>query len=385
MPRRPPRIVENKWNCTSCSTQNRGRDMKCKSCGSPKEKDEKYDLGDTSKTVTDQEMLKQAHAGVNWSCSYCQYDNRALGSDPRRHRCVLCGASRMDKADHQAPKPAALHTKAEVYAPRDPASYEAPVYVPKAASFAGSSFTGSQAKSRANLRVGALLILIGLVVAAVVGGLVWLFSPHEHDAQVTAIHWQYTRTLEERHTRSGSGWGHPGGAFNVRCNTRQRGTENCRPHDCRPHQESYDCDPYSCNCHESCHDLGNGYSSCSESCSTCYRTCTRTEYDTCYDQCPVYDDWCTYNYHEWVTEDHEVTSGNDHSVRWGTRLTAEVSIPQRITTNEQYTVNFSHEDDHWTYGPPTLAEFRRFNVGAVWDVKTNYAGMIWPVHPEPSR
>lgn len=369
-------IVENKWNCTSCRVQNLGRAMTCKSCGSPKEQDEKYILGDTTKEVKDSTRLHQAHAGRNWPCSFCRFDNRNF-----LERCEQCGADRFEKqpaTSEPRATPAPHQTKAQAYAPSRP---KIPTY--KVSPPLSDEFPPPDFRPRSSRSVFLALGAVGVVFF--IGLLIWLFSPHEHDAQVSSVHWTYTRTLEQRYTRDGSGWGHPAGAFDVHCSRRQRGTENCHPHDCNPHSVSYDCNPTQCNCRQSCSDLGNGYSSCQESCSTCYSTCSRTEYDTCYDQCPVYDDWCTYRYYEWVFQDREVTQGNDHAVRWGTRLTANASIPQRILQSEEYNVVFSQADDTWTYRPDTLAAFRLYEVGVVWDVKTNYAGMIWPVHPEPSR
>jgi hypothetical protein len=228
-----------------------------------------------------------------------------------------------------------------------------------------------------------LLAVFGsIAMALLIGGAVWLFAPHEHNATVSAVHWQYTMELQQRYTRHGSDWGSPPGAFNVSCERRQHGTEDCHPHDCNAHQVGHDCHGHDCNCHESCEDEGNGYSSCSEDCDTCYDTCYTTEYDTCYNQCPVYDDWCDYDYYQWVHVDTDITSGNDHEVHWGTRLVTDGSPTQRILTTEEYTVNFVQGEDHWTYSANTLGNFNRFNVGVVWDVKTNYAGMIWPQHVE---
>lgn len=219
-----------------------------------------------------------------------------------------------------------------------------------------------------------------MLISALVSFAVWAFVPHEHRATVTSLHWQYTRELQQRYTRHGEGWGSPPGAFNVSCERRQHGTEDCHPHDCNAHQVGHDCHGHDCNCHTSCEDEGNGYSSCSEDCDTCYDTCYSTEYDTCYDQCPVYDDWCSYNYYQWVHVDTEITSGGTHEVYWGTRLHADGSETQRILTSQEYTVTFVEAEDRWTFRPNSLANFDRFDRGVVWDVKTNYAGMIWPQH-----
>jgi type II secretory pathway pseudopilin PulG len=350
--------------------------MKCHSCGSPKEKDEKYRIEDTTTAVTDPNMLKQARAGRNWSCGYCRFDNRALFD-----RCEQCGADRYEKATD--PIPSTTIPLGPEFDEATSAKYSDTYKGP--GSFVGQNYV-TDVPTPSRLSGKAILIVLGVIgIVAVIAFFVWLFSPHEHDAQVASLRWQYTRTLEQRYTRHGEGWGTPAGAFDVSCHRRQRGTERCHPHDCNPHQVGHSCNPHDCACHTSCSESGNGYATCHESCSTCYDTCYTTEYDTCYDTCPVYDNWCSYNYYEWEVLDRERTSGTDHSVRWGTRLRADTSIPQRILTAEEYTVTFAQGEEHWTYSPSSLSDFNRYDVGAIWDVKTNYAGMIWPVHPEPSR
>jgi hypothetical protein len=75
-----------------------------------------------------------------------------------------------------------------------------------------------------------------------------------------------------------------------------------------------------------------------------------------------------------------VTQGNTQEDFWGTRLVANPAIPQRIISTAAYSVVFVEAEDHWTYVPENRDDFGRFIPGAEWDVKTNYAGMIWPQH-----
>ncbi len=402
--------VEVSWKCSSCGKENRGRDMKCVECGNPKDNSEKYDMSraTSAAAVTDPGLLAQAKAGPNWECDYCAYHNREVFAS-----CKQCGASNPDALEDGPPRcatcglttcPAAtdlLHgcvffpentPESQIEreftggdyrnAPQVKETVRPPPPKPRAESW--EDLQGEVYVQRSWTKTLTISLVVLLVLGAV-GVLIWVFMPHEHEARVSSIRWQYTRTLEQRFTRSGSGWGAPPGAFNTHCESRQRGTRNCNPHDCNPHQVSYDCRPHDCRCRTSCRNLNNGYASCSETCDTCYETCYRTEYDTCYDTCPVYDNWCTYNYHEWERRDREVTSGNDHSVRWGTRLRADRSIPQRIVTSEDYTVVFSQDGETWSYRPDTLRTFNQYNVGDVWLVETNLAGMVRPLHPEPSR
>jgi hypothetical protein len=359
--------------------------MTCPQCGNPKDKSEAYKQGDVNKPVTDAARLAEANAGPNWPCTFCKFDNRAL-----RPTCQQCGASRErfqetpDDPEKRWPFPKkppmesvnTNYRQAPVYRAKPPSP---PTVTKKVVPPDFEEPTPKFSRRPSKGLLGAFLAFVGVI--SVAGFFLWFFMPHEHSATVQSIHWEYTRELQTRVTLHGDGWGHPGDAFNVSCETRQHGTESCHPHNCNPHQVGHNCNGHDCNCHSSCHDEGNGYSSCSEHCSTCYDTCYSTEYDTCYDQCPVYDDWCEYDYYQWNHTDTEVTSGNTAEVYWGTRLVANPAIPQRIVSTSAYSVLFVEgPDKQWTYTPGTLDDFIQYVPGAEWDVKTNYAGMIWPQH-----
>ncbi|UJR78381.1 hypothetical protein [Sandaracinus amylolyticus] len=86
------RKIELTWVCTSCGHRNLGRFAECKACGSPKDASERYQMpGDTraAPTVSDPALLRLAHAGANWRCTFCGTESRALVAS-----CEHCGAQR---------------------------------------------------------------------------------------------------------------------------------------------------------------------------------------------------------------------------------------------------------------------------------------------------
>lgn len=354
------RIIENKWTCDSCQTVNRGRDMRCKSCGNPKEAGEKYVIPNSSSapTVVDPELLKMAAAAPHWECEYCGSQERALHGG-----CASCGAGRPEEPK-QGPGKRPPRTARRRSRPRQEA------YVPRGIP------TYQRGWSWGVIAAGAAGI------AALILLLLWLFMPHEESVQVAEISWEYTEHLKERVEKDGEGWDFqvPAGAHNVSCINKFYGTEDCNPYDCNPHEVGYDCNPYDCGCREVCTDLGNGFSSCDDVCSTCYEECSRTEYDTCYEQCDVYKDWCDYSYYEWPIIRTEKTTGSSHAVEWyGLKTTRP---HQKIVRIEEYQVSFSGEGKIWAYQPSDLGEFRAFEKGAEWIIKVNRAGQVWPQHEQ---
>jgi hypothetical protein len=367
-------IVENKWTCKSCNAQNLGRNMNCKNCGAKKAPDVEEQMGSPDDIpVTNTEMLKQANAGANWVCGYCGGQERNLNNE-----CKTCAGPKM--ADERTPvltviggtvtrKQSGSSTRQEIpYATvvQDGTYNIRPAW---------ASWGGIKEWITENpFKFVIILLSLGATVG-LVWFFIWLYTPKFVDTKVATIHWEYISNLRTQEIHHNGEWGHPGGkgfynepAFNVSCDSRYFGTEDCHPHDCRPHQVSYDCNcvSYECNCKKSCTNQKNGYSSCSESCSTCNRcrTCSRTEYDTCYDSCPVYRDWCEYDYKEWPVTKTLKTEGDDHKVYWPDLQPG--GSDQRLQEIELYQVKLICPGDEFEYKPANLVDFGRFNPGDFW-------------------
>lgn len=190
--------------------------------------------------------------------------------------------------------------------------------------------------------------------------------------------WIHIGRYEERLTRSGEGWGTPFGAFNESCRSKYYGTERCNPYKCNPHPESYQCNPRDCNCRTTCTSSKNGFSNCSETCSTCYSTCTRTVYDTCWHQCPVYKNWCTYNYYEWVARGERTLSGKSAKTMMWPDLGPE-NETHRLVKVPAYIVHFVDGKNKFSYAPDTADDFARFEDGQVWLCEKRVIGMFKPL------
>lgn len=345
-------VVENTWKCDSCGHENRGRDLVCASCGSPKEKHERYDTSGnaTAPEVTDQALVAAARAGKNWHCEFCGCDARAPHGG-----CANCGAGK--PIDPVADRPAERQ-------PRP--SFD----LPPPCSSGGAAV-------KALVALASVLALGGLVWLVV-----WLMAPREVTAKVTAVSWSCRADLYRRELKQGVGWrsSAPVAAFDMSCEKKQDGTEDCNPHDCNPHTETYDCRPHDCNCRRgNCVDQGNGFSECEEVCDTCYDECSKTVYDTCHDQCPVYREWCSYSYHEEHRQDTRRLTGTDHAVVCPT-LTARGS-DERVSVSEDYAVQFVGNDGGWAFSPASRADFAKYRPGDAWLISVTRLGKVTPLHP----
>ncbi len=366
--------VENTWMCDSCQTSNKGRDMVCTNCGAQKSPDAEEKIGSANEVVTDLMMLKQAKAGSNWVCAYCNGQERNFYNE-----CKNCGGPKttdgrarlFDTLKNPAEEPLTEQPSVEQRSlPRASVVHDGD-YDIRPSWF---SIRGVKEWVMHNpLKI--LLVIVTLAMTVLTLFLVhWLFTPKYVNTKVDSIYWKYTVNLRTREVRHDAEWGRPGdkgfyeeSAFNVDCNSKYYGTEDCHPHDCRPHSVSYSCNcvSYSCDCKTTCTNEKNGYSRCSESCGTCNRcsTCYRTEYDTCYDQCPVYRDWCEYDYYEWPISKTISTTGEDHKIYWPT---VEFGPLQRLQKIEEYKIKFVCTGDSFEYNPKGLLDFNRFNVGDFW-------------------
>lgn len=250
------------------------------------------------------------------------------------------------------------------------------------------------------------IIVVTLAIAAftsVIGLLVWVFMPQKEHVVVDDVHWVYTAHLQQRQLNHGTDWdgNMPVGAFNVDCVTRQHGTENCNPHDCNCHQVTDYCSRQ-CNCRTiaptcrtTCTDNGNGFSTCSESCSgggttcdTCREPCgSHEECSTCYDQCPVYDEWCEFDYYTWPTIDTERTQGHDHNMyEPDLEVQENPPAPQRIVREHTYQVTFENDEgEEWEYEPEGVGDFNRFDTGDNWLIEVNHVGGVYPQHLETTE
>lgn len=348
-------IVENKWRCATCQTENVGSAMRCVSCGKGKEALEQYDASGAASAaaVTDASLIAAAHAGQHWQCQYCGFQMRAL-----RETCESCGAAR---------------------APAQPAMQapSGPVGVPIASGLPAGVKVSNAAPAKGRSPI-LIIGCLGVLIAAVIGGLV-LFWPSDTTARVDSRSWTMTTHREQRTVRNGSGWREamPAGARVTACEQRQVGTMQCNPRPCVVPANGQ-CNPHECECQNQCRDLGNGFSECTRVCQTCYDTCTVGAQSTCYDTCPRMGEHCTFQYDEWTSVEQASATGTDDQP--APRALAANGPEQRIRHETVLTVVFIDADgERHEYHPETVEEYRRYSPGQSWTAQTSLAGGFRPI------
>lgn len=83
-------VKVGRWDCPVCGhTANLGPEKQCASCGSARPQNVKFYLASDSEVIKDEKVIKQAKAGADWVCSYCNSHNKITET-----HCHTCGNDR---------------------------------------------------------------------------------------------------------------------------------------------------------------------------------------------------------------------------------------------------------------------------------------------------
>lgn len=335
-------IVENSWTCDACGHVNAGRDIKCQKCGDPKQRHEKDSVASTDESaeVTDAAHLAKAGAGANWVCSFC-------GSQERRGdgKCLNCGAGQDGAKEARA-----VGEEEPVKAPPPP-----------------------EPKRRAMWPFVLLLLFGGFVCSRAC-------SSHEAAAEVSAMHWKTTVTLERKTAIAREGFDPPSGAFESSCVPRPNGTHDCNPHRCEETVQK-ECNPHDCECKNVSKDLGNGFSEVQKVCKTCFDKCPTKVMKECFDQCPTISPYCRYKVWEWPKVKSEPLEGRDAKPRWAELTPANGD--ERVSRSSELEVTFTEAGKPLTFKPSDVAGFERFAPGQRWKLRVGPLGGVEPLERLP--
>jgi hypothetical protein len=177
-------IYIGRWDCPVCGLKgNAGPDTHCAGCGSPRSKKVQFYLPDNPEEVTDADRLKQAKAGTNWQCNYCEAENPASAT-----HCTSCGNER-DQQD-------TARQERTIY---DGQTNQPPLPEPRPVPPPG--------KKSGQFKYGFLVFL------AILAFVVWyIFKPNKFEVDVTGHEWERTVEVEHYQPFVEQAWDLPSGA-----------------------------------------------------------------------------------------------------------------------------------------------------------------------------
>jgi hypothetical protein len=353
------KILMGVWDCPACGTKGiRGDVYACPNCGRVRADDVRFYLPKDAVEVTDAAGIAAAKAGADWRCDYCGNLNAAASGS-----CEKCGAPRgsKERATHKYDQTAIPRSAAEAAgAPREPASV--PTAPPKRRSWT--------------------LPAVGVVILAALVGLgIFLFTPRASVATVSGKSWERSLRVEAYGPQQEQDWDEsvPSDAYGQQCRTAvrsyvqvQTGTRTEQQQECQSvavGEETYECGVV---------DLGNGRFE--------QQMCTRTIYE---DQCewvsvevpvyvdePVYDNYCTYTVDRWAYARTETASERDTEPYWPAVAYAANEREEEGSRQEKYVVYIvDNKEKTWEW-EPDLATWQQFSRGQEVILKTTRMNKI---------
>lgn len=387
--------IEMLWQCSVCEHDgNRGlQDRYCTNCGHKKDATDVERMPDdmTRAAALSGADDAKARAGADWVCKYCDSVQNQLAKC-----CGNCGG---DRAGTRLVSPAqAERIGAEVREDFQAAKREAEEIGRRLDEWSDQQARGGASAAPVAFDADELLprrrpvrtwAVAALLVLALAWLLVWLFTPREVTAKVSAVRWEHSTIVERYAVQSRQGWSPAIGSFDV-VPLGMRHHHYDRVH-VGSHQESYQ-DRYACgetcttsSSRTSCRSNSNGTATCTttpgtRSCSTKY--CTRTAYRTVQDYKNVSREQMWFGWKVWGWETHRTIprSGSTLETAWPTE--AELRAPlgageqERSRRQASYRVTFSEDDDTHHIRPESLSEFQRYPVGKSVRLKVSPIGSV---------
>ena len=283
-------IQLGRWDCPVCGQKaNLGNQLSCPSCGAPRGKDVDFYLPEDAEDIADENLLKEANAGVDWRCDYCGADNKATAI-----QCKSCGNERSkEDTDRQISD----YDTADV--PRSGEKKKTQKEIPVST----KTNSGSPAKK--------LIIVAGIIILIIA----FVFWPRSFKVEVIKHTWERSIEIENNRLVTEEEWNLPAGgtlktsfrAIHHYNKVLDHYETRTRTVQVKVGSEQYECGQI---------NKGNGYFE--------DKYCTRDIYDSkpesyqqpIYLDVPVYGTKYRYTIYRWI-KDHQINDkGSDKSAKW---------------------------------------------------------------------
>ncbi|WP_448519528.1 zinc finger Ran-binding domain-containing protein [Rhodoflexus sp.] len=284
-------IRVGRWDCPVCGLKgNLGPDTHCAGCGSPRGKEVEFYLPDDAEEVTDADKIRQAKAGADWRCNYCQADNKAADTV-----CRACGNAR----DHED----TARSEKVIY---DRAS-DAPAQQQRAIPPPPPKFNPADNRTR-DKRKYRIVVWSFLLLA--VFALWYMFKPRGFEVEVVGHEWERTVAIEHNRAFVEEDWTLPAAAklisqrqdvhhYNQVLTGYQKKTRNVRVQTGTKRER----------CGKK--DLGNGYFEDVYCDRPIYENREETYDEPVYKQVPVFQTKYKYEIYRWTLDRTAKATGSD--------------------------------------------------------------------------
>lgn len=381
--------VMSTWNCNNCGHQGIPGDTKtCPNCSSTKGDTENEEYQHPADDAPYLSAPKLEEMGVDIhtheSDEQCPFCGQRL--KPGTQVCTKCGGAINDPARtsrqcrscglatnaYTCPKCQSPTLNREDILQRDSSSesYEAP-----------KETVYQHFSSESGFAVNWKYVGIGLLVAALIGALIFFLWPREERAMVTETNWTSTVYLQEYQYNRHSGWSIPAGGDYV------SQSQEIHHYDQVPdgYETVYDtrqvCRSVYSYTQETCYDDG-----------TCDRDAVYE--DECHDETtsrqvqkyrdvPVYQTRYVYMIWEWVDITPAVLRGTGPDVRYPTDFVID-EFHRESHRGQTFSLTFTVDENTYTYAPRTLDEYLQYPQGTEWII-VRYGPVVAEIKPLPAR
>ena len=376
------RLIEGLWDCPYCGTKGiGGSKQSCTNCGRTRTKDTTFYMPGQKRYVSE-ERARKINRNPDWICEYC--DNLNSDNDTS---CTACGAKRgadnLDYFQNKAKREAQQkveESKTEHHR-IDESEYEDIRYrepeqkVRKQVERDPWEHREKKAQgiTTSLSKINWTPILCGVLVIALLVGLIFLFMPNEREITLTNMSWERNIDVEEYRTVNESAWDLPAGGRLQYTNREIHHYEEVLDHYETKYREVAKQRFVRTETYVTGYkDLGNGYFE--------EQTATRDIYETYYEtesyQEPVYRDEPVYRtkyYYEierWVYDRTITNKANDKHPKWP--LVEMADNEREGSRKETYTV-VGKDDEEETYTfTLSYSDWERVNVGQAIKVEISF-------------
>jgi hypothetical protein len=283
-----------RWDCPVCGQiGNLGNQVSCPSCSSPRGKDVEFYLPSGSNEITDAQLLKEANAGVDWRCDYCDSDNKAIET-----KCKSCGNEKTESDINRQSKEYALN--------------EVPTSGQNKKSNQNKDIDNQKKQHKPKSIIKKLLFVFGIIIIL----LVIFLMPRSFKVEVIKHTWFRAIEIENNRLITEEDWKMPASAISLKDSFKaihhydkvlshyQNRTRTVRE---RVGSERYVCGSI---------DKGNGYFEDKYCDRPIYESRQESYQEPIYKDVPVYATKYRYTIYRWI-KDHDISEkGEDKNPKW---------------------------------------------------------------------